>query len=78
VVNDCSTDGTALVLSGYAGRVLVLENERNSGIAKTYNRAIAESSGDILLLLASDCELVATNYLSRLVGHFDDPAQSAR
>jgi len=77
VVDDCSTDTTATVLDRYADRVRALRNERNSGIAATYNRAIAESGGEIVLLLASDCELDATDYIGRLVRHFDDPSVGA-
>ena len=50
VVDDCSTDGTNAVLSAYADRVKALRNERNSGIAKTYNRALSESTGEIVML----------------------------
>lgn len=77
VVNDCSTDGTGEVLSRYSSRVRALSNERNSGIAKTYNRAIRESRGEICLLLASDCALSRNDYLAKLVRHFEDPGVGA-
>jgi glycosyltransferase involved in cell wall biosynthesis len=73
VVNDCSTDGTAAVLERYQGRVKALRNERNSGIAKTYNHALRASRGEIVLMLASDCALAAPDYLARMVRHFADP-----
>jgi glycosyltransferase involved in cell wall biosynthesis len=72
VVDDASADGTPAVLSGYAGRIRTLRNAQNSGIAKTYNRALAESAGEIVLTLASDCALVSSDYVERLVRHFDD------
>jgi glycosyltransferase involved in cell wall biosynthesis len=72
VVNDCSTDGTAAVLERYAGRVKAVRNERNSGIAKTYNRALRASVGEIVLMLASDCALATPDYVERMVRHFDD------
>jgi len=72
VVNDCSTDGTADVLARYQGRVHALRNERNSGIAKTYNHALRASRGEIVLMLASDCALAAPDYLTRMVRHFAD------
>lgn len=72
VVNDCSTDGTAGVLERYAGRVKALHNERNSGIAKTYNRALRASAGEIVLMLASDCALAKPDYIARMVRHFAD------
>jgi glycosyltransferase involved in cell wall biosynthesis len=72
VVNDCSTDGTAAVLERYAQRVNALRNERNSGIAKTYNHALRASGGEIVLMLASDCALATPDYIARMVRHFDD------
>ena len=77
VVNDCSTDGTAAVLAGYEGRVNALRNERNSGIAKTYNHAIRASRGEIVLMLASDCALATPDYVTRMVRHFADPRTGA-
>jgi glycosyltransferase involved in cell wall biosynthesis len=77
VVNDCSTDGTAAVLARYEGRVNALRNERNSGIAKTYNHAIRVSRGDIVLMLASDCALSTPDYVARMVRHFADPRVGA-
>ncbi len=77
VVDDCSTDGTNAVLSAYADRVKALRNERNSGIAKTYNRALSASTGEIVMMLASDCELAAPDYISRLVRHFEDSTVGA-
>lgn len=77
VVNDCSTDGTAAVLTRYEGRVKALRNARNSGIAKTYNHALRASRGEIVLMLASDCALAAPDYLARMVRHFADPRVGA-
>lgn len=77
VVDDCSTDATAAALDPYRDRIRALKNERNSGIAKTYNRALRESSGSIVVMLASDCALVGTDYITRLVGHFETPAIAA-
>ncbi|HYC00723.1 MAG TPA: glycosyltransferase family 2 protein [Candidatus Limnocylindrales bacterium] len=77
VVNDCSTDRTAEILRRYEGRVRVFTNARNSGIAATYNRAIREASGDIVLTVASDCILLSPDYVERMVRHFDDPTVGA-
>jgi glycosyltransferase involved in cell wall biosynthesis len=57
VVDDCSTDDSMDVLSHYAKidkRVKLFRNDTNLGIAKTYNRATAESKGEIVLVAASD------------------------
>jgi glycosyltransferase involved in cell wall biosynthesis len=77
VVDDGSTDGTAEVLRGYAGRVRAVRNQKNSGIAFTYNRALRESSGEIVLMLASDCALASTTYVEQLVSRFADPEVGA-
>ena len=77
VIDDCSTDSTSEVLARYAERARALRNERNSGIAKTYNRALSQSRGEIVVMLASDCELAAPDYVTRLVRHFEDPAVGA-
>jgi glycosyltransferase involved in cell wall biosynthesis len=77
VVDDCSTDGTAEIVGRYAGRIHALRNERNSGIARTYNRALAESAGEIVLMLASDCQLGSSDYVARMVRHFDDSGVGA-
>ncbi len=77
VVNDCSTDGTAAVLERYRDRVRLFRNERNSGIAKTYNRAIREARGDVVLTLASDCRLRGSDYIRRMALHFEDPTVGA-
>lgn len=77
VVNDCSTDATAAVLDRYRDRVRIFRNERNSGIAATYNRAIREARGEVVLTVASDCRLLATDYVSRMVRHFDDASVGA-
>jgi glycosyltransferase involved in cell wall biosynthesis len=77
VVDDCSTDATASALDPYRERINAVRNEHNSGIARTYNRALRESSGTVVVMLASDCALVGSDYVSRMVGHFESPAIAA-
>ncbi len=77
VVNDCSSDDTGRILDAYAERATVLTNQRNSGIARTYNRALAESRGEVVVMLASDCALRSPDYLTRLLRHFDDASVGA-
>ncbi len=77
VVDDCSTDGTPEVIDRYRDRMRTLRNPANSGIARTYNRALSESSGEIVFMIASDCGLSSRDYLSRVVKHFDDPSVGA-
>ena len=55
VVDDGSTDRTTTVLSGIRdGRLTLLENERNRGVAFSFNRAIRESSGKYIAFLGAD------------------------
>jgi glycosyltransferase involved in cell wall biosynthesis len=77
VVDDCSTDATASALDPYRDRINAVRNEHNSGIARTYNRALRESSGSVVVMLASDCALVGTDYVSRLIRHFESQAVAA-
>jgi len=77
VVDDASTDATPEVLARYRDRARVLRNPRNSGIARTYNRALRESSGEVVLMLASDCALRSGDFVRRMVRHFSDPTIGA-
>lgn len=60
VIDDASTDDTADVMQRYSAsagtspRIRYLRNERNAGIAKSRNRAIAESAGPYVAMLDSD------------------------
>jgi glycosyltransferase involved in cell wall biosynthesis len=56
VVNDGSTDGTRDVLAEYAenDRVQVHHNDRNRGIASSFNRAASEADGELLCILGDD------------------------
>lgn len=53
VVNDGSTDTTAAVLEGYAGRIRVL-NQENRGPAAARNAGVRVSSGEYLAFLDAD------------------------
>jgi glycosyltransferase involved in cell wall biosynthesis len=56
VVNNGSTDGTRAVLAEYAenDRVRVLYNDRDRGIAYSFNRAAAAAEGELLCVLGDD------------------------
>jgi glycosyltransferase involved in cell wall biosynthesis len=53
VVDDGSTDSTALVLSKYGGKIHVLR-QNNSGPAAARNRAVTLASGEYLAFLDAD------------------------
>ena len=56
IVDDCSTDDTDMVVSGYLadGRIRYLKNEKNSGTAVSRNRALREAKGKWIAFLDSD------------------------
>jgi len=53
VVNDGSTDGTSEILRGYKDRVITLD-QANRGQGLAMNRAVGNSSGDLIAFL--DCD----------------------
>ena len=54
IVNDGSTDHTAKVLERYGGRIRVLSNERNVGIAASRNIGVSASRGRYVSFLDHD------------------------
>jgi GT2 family glycosyltransferase len=68
VVDDGSGDGTREGLAGRPG-VRVLRNETPTGYARAVNRGVAESTGDLLVLLNSDTE-IEPDSLAHVVGSF--------
>ena len=73
VIDDCSKDGTGEIVSKYAGRLEVLRNETNSGLAFGLNRALTLAKDEeFLLILEDDVEIVDTDYVTRSLKHFED------
>jgi glycosyltransferase involved in cell wall biosynthesis len=69
VVDDCSTDDSAGVAAGLAAaddRVRVLVNESNRGPVDTFNRGLAQVTGDFLVRLDAD-DLLTPGSLERAV-----------
>ena len=58
VVDNASTDGTAEMLRASYGYVKLISNSSNLGFATANNIGIKASSGDFVLLLNSDTEVV--------------------
>jgi teichuronic acid biosynthesis glycosyltransferase TuaG len=56
VINDCSTDRTAEILRRYDadGRVRLLDNPSNLGVAETRNRGVDAARGDYVAFLDAD------------------------
>jgi GT2 family glycosyltransferase len=55
VVDDGSTDSTPEVVRPYLDRIVYVRKE-NGGLNSTVNRALAEATGDLLMLLSGDDE----------------------
>jgi GT2 family glycosyltransferase len=66
VVDDGSNDGTAELLRGYEDRVRVISNLHNAGFSVANNQAAAEASGEVLIFLNSDTELLSPHVLDRM------------
>lgn len=57
ICNDCSMDASAEMLRSYAAadsRIVLLENERNMGLAATLNRCLAVAQGEFIARM--DCD----------------------
>lgn len=62
-INDCSTDGSLTVLKEYEqkdSRIVILENEKNGGLAYTRNAGLARATGEYVLFVDSD-DTIALN-----------------
>lgn len=73
IVNDCSTDGTPEILASMAdkdGRIKIVNNESNLGLASSLNRAIEASSGEYLARMDDD-DISLRNRLSKQVSFLD-------
>ena len=57
IVNDCSSDGTDEIIRSFAKedpRIVIIENEKNSGVSYSRNVAIARADGEWIAFLDSD------------------------
>ncbi|MDP2598883.1 MAG: glycosyltransferase [Candidatus Liptonbacteria bacterium] len=74
VVNDGSTDRTADTIKGFAGkdaRVVYLDNGKNLGIPKTFNRAAKIARGKYIGRLDSDDAWIGNDKLKKQVEFLD-------
>jgi GT2 family glycosyltransferase len=70
VIDNASSDGTAAGVRTMWPDVRVIESARNLGFAAANNRAIRESSSELVLLLNPDAR-VRPGAIDRLVAHLD-------
>jgi glycosyltransferase involved in cell wall biosynthesis len=74
VVNDGSTDKTADVIKSYAAkdpRIIYLDNGKNLGIPKTFNRAAKMAKGKYIGRLDSDDAWIGNDKLKKQVAYLD-------
>lgn len=71
VIDDGSRDGSLDLLRSFAEkdpRFIVVHHEQNQGLARTLNDGIARVTGDAVLIMHQDCELVADDWIDRALG----------
>jgi len=71
IVDNASTDATAVLLQAVASHVV--RNSSNRGFAPAVNQGLALARGDVLVVLNNDV-LVPAGWLPRLMRHLEDPA----
>jgi teichuronic acid biosynthesis glycosyltransferase TuaG len=70
VGDDCSTDATAAIASGFGNRVNVVSTPENAGPATARNSAIACASGELVAFLDAD-DYWLPSFLEQQVALFD-------
>ncbi|MAT07122.1 MAG: hypothetical protein CL424_18975 [Acidimicrobiaceae bacterium] len=75
VVHDSATPATVLdeLRSVAADRLVLVEYTEEFNFSDKVNVGVAEASGDVLLLLNDDTELIDADAIPVLLGHLDDP-----
>lgn len=74
IVDDCSTDRTLNTIKEYKDpRIRLIENEKNLGPEKNWNKALAEAKGKYIKLLHHD-DLLSDSCLERQVAILKNPA----
>ena len=75
IVDDASTDNSVEIIKKYIKNsklnIMLIVNTKNSGVCKTLNTGLKNSSGDIVAILASD-DLMMPNRLNVEVKFFEE------
>lgn len=72
-IDDASTDNSLKILKEYASRdsrIIILQNEQNSGLAFTRNSGMEQASGDYILFIDSD-DYIETDLVMSAAGKAD-------
>jgi len=72
VVDDASSDDSVKYVTKNFPQVKIFTNERNLGFAKTANRGVEESKGELAALINSDVA-PRKNSVTAVSSYFDDP-----
>ena len=76
VINDASTDGTVEELDSLTyANLRILHNEQQLGVSRSYNRAVAAATSDLLLIQGGD-DRSLPNRAQRQRDAFEDPTVS--
>lgn len=71
VIDDASTDDSVSYLqTHYAGKIVLLQKETNSGFSETCNLGIEKAQNDLIFLLNTDVTVEA-DYFEKLYKYFD-------
>ena len=74
IVDDCSDDGSAGLLSDYSrkdDRIKLICNKQRIGCGGSYAEALEHASGDICCVLDSDDALISENSLTKLINKYN-------
>jgi len=79
VINDCSTDNTKQIVEELLEKypkLILINNETNSGKAGALNRGIKIAQGDLIAVVDAD-SYPASDCLKKMAGFFDNPKTGA-
>ena len=71
IINDCSTDDSKRIILAYSdNRIRYYENEKNSGIAVTFNKGIELATGEFIARIDSD-DICVLNRLEKQIEYLN-------
>jgi glycosyltransferase len=77
VIDACSTDGTADVISRHRSGIATLITEPDQGVYDALNKGIRHATGDVIGFMHADDEFACDDALSRIAAAFEDPGVDA-